>query len=117
MPLPMKAWMTWHRRSAARTGATACFCLVPAVENVTEMSQRCTQKCHSDLSDSAYRQGGRANRVTARGLDGIHAIVASRADRMDAWWVQAARQQEKAEPKRCAVAYYRHSADIGQENS
>ena len=35
---------------------------------------------------------------------------------MDAWWVKP-KEQEDNQPRLRAVAYYRHSAEIGQENS
>ncbi len=35
---------------------------------------------------------------------------------MDAWWIETSATVE-TDPKRRAVAYYRHSAEIGQENS
>src|SRR4030042_1481092 len=37
-------------------------------------------------------------------------------DRMDAWWIQKD-SQTAPRPRLRAVAYYRHSAEIGQENS
>jgi hypothetical protein len=36
---------------------------------------------------------------------------------MSAWWMQKKTAKVEADPKRRAVAYYRHSAEIGQENS
>lgn len=35
---------------------------------------------------------------------------------MDAWWIKASEEKE-SQPRLRAVAYYRHSAEIGQENS
>jgi hypothetical protein len=40
-----------------------------------------------------------------------------RPDRMPMWWEQAVPPGQGPKQRRRAVAYYRHSAEIGQENS